>query len=165
LGETPECIGGEADRKEDQQKPPERVLRERPERALAACRLAATLYRKLDREHPDQGKRRAFGDEADPRERVQPVGVLDLVSGSIEVCGGSHVPFISTEPGFQPVAYEKSVIRIDRPLAAAVSLSSLALRDFPEIMPALVVCLSRTLSSREVCRARYVSSSRVACSS
>jgi len=121
LGEAPECIGGEADRKQDQQKLPERVLRERLERALAARRLAAALYRELAREDADQGKRRAFGDEADPRERVQPGGVLHLVSGSIEVCGGRHVPFFSTEPGFEPVAYEESVIRIDRPLAAAVS--------------------------------------------
>jgi hypothetical protein len=84
--------------------------------------------REPDREDADQGKRRAFGDEADPRERVQPVGVPHLVSGSIEVCGGSHVLFISTEPGSNPWRM-KSVSFASTGLFWRLSVAW-ALRDF-----------------------------------
>jgi len=102
LGKAPEPRGGEAARKDDQQELPERLLRERLKRALSACRLAAAREPELDREDPHPGKRCALGDEADPRERVQPVGVLHLVSGSIEACGSSHGSFISTDPASKP---------------------------------------------------------------
>jgi hypothetical protein len=44
-----------------------------------------------------------------------------LLPGSIEVCGGSHFSFIFRDL-VSTLAYEKSVARIDRPLAAAAYL-------------------------------------------
>src|SRR6266511_1706068 len=68
LRDPPEGVGGEAGRQREQQQLAPTLVGDRRERAFAARRLASAAERELEREHPDDRERDAFGDQTDASE-------------------------------------------------------------------------------------------------
>jgi len=77
--QAPERVAGKADRDENQQHLPERLVRERLQSATLIRRLSAGTERELDRQDPDDPVDDTSRDEAGSCEHLECGGALDPV--------------------------------------------------------------------------------------
>ena len=86
--ESPDRVAAEADREDDEQERAERLVGERPDRALLVGELTLVAHGDEEREHADDSVHHPAGDEAGPREDFEGSRVDEVAAGALRGVNG-----------------------------------------------------------------------------